>query len=136
MPFWSLTRLFGCYKRVISVLPLPFEQRYFLAADIENFVIRMHVVLNDIAYVVRQLLPKNVRGLKGPGGGTHPKNQEMSIIDMIDFLIESADQFPELSAAFAKASDWISILRDRRNNVLLTNRRLSCLNRIRSPSHL
>ena len=48
--FWSLTRLFGCYERVFASLELPFGQRPYLEADVENFIIRSRIVFNDVAY--------------------------------------------------------------------------------------
>ena len=72
-----------------------------MEADIESFIIRMRVVLNDIAFVIRQLFPANTRGLKGPRGGTHPKNREMSIIDIIEFLEKEGTDYPELANAFS-----------------------------------
>ena len=116
--FWSLTRLFGCYHRIMSALPLPRELRPFLDADIESFIIRMRVVLNDIAFVVWQLFPSNTRGLKGPSGGTHPKNQEMSIVDLTTFLERTQADYPELANAFGKAKSWIDRLRNQRDNVV------------------
>lgn len=66
--FWSLTRLFGDYYRVVSVLELPRQKRPFLDADLEGFIIRLRIIQNDIAYIVWQLMPSNQRGLKGPKG--------------------------------------------------------------------
>ena len=116
--FWSLTRLFGCYERIIDMLPLPFMERYFLAADIENFIIRFRIVLNDVAYVVWQLLPSNARGLKGPQGGTHPKNKEVSIISLADFFEKNKAEYPELATVFEGARLWMNRLRNDRDNVV------------------
>ncbi|MEI7844149.1 MAG: hypothetical protein WCI39_14085 [Gallionellaceae bacterium] len=116
--FWSLTRLFGCYERIMSVIDLSREERTFLDADLENFIIRFRIVLNDIAYVIWQLLPKNARGLKGPGGRTHPSNQEMSIFSLADYLKTNASIYPELSTAFLNATPWMTRLRNDRNNVI------------------
>ena len=116
--FWSLTRLFGCYYRVMSALSLPRELRPFLEADIESFIIRMRVVLNDTAFVVWQLFPSNTRGLKGPSGGTHPKNREMSIVNLTKFLERAKADYPELANAFGEAQSWIDRLRNQRDNVV------------------
>ena len=116
--FWSLTRLFGSYHRVMSALPLPRELRPFLDADIEDFIIRMRVVLNDIAFLVWQLFPSNTRGLKGPSGGTHPSNQEMSVVNLTKFLKRTQTDHPELAKAFSDAESWIDRLRNQRDNVV------------------
>ena len=47
--FWSLTRLFGCYERVMTVLHLPRCDRPYLDADVESFLIRYRIVLIDPA---------------------------------------------------------------------------------------
>lgn len=116
--FWSLTRLFGCYERVMSVIDLSREERPFLDADIENFIIRFRIVLNDIAYVIWQLLPNNARGLKGPRGGAHPRNREMSMFSLAEYLIANASTYPELSAAFSNATPWMTRMRNDRDNVI------------------
>src|SRR5258708_23952929 len=101
--FWSLTRLFGCYERVMSSVELPREEWSFLDADVENYIVRFRIVLNDIAYVTWQLLPGNARGLKGPRGGTHPKNREMSIFPLAKYLQQQSVTYPELATAFSRA---------------------------------
>lgn len=116
--FWSLTRLFGCYERVMATLSLPFLERPFLEEDIENFIIRFRIVLNDIAYVVWQLLPRNARGLKGPRGETHPRNREVSVLALAEFCEKNEPSFPELANAFSTARPWISRLRNNRDNVV------------------
>ena len=116
--FWSLTRLFGCYERVMGTLPLPFLERPFLEADIENFIIRFRIVLNDIAYVVWQLLPRNARGLKGPRGETHPRNREVSVLALAEFFEKNEASYPELAVAFLTARPWINRLRNDRDNVV------------------
>ncbi len=116
--FWSLTRLFGCYERIMSVIDIERDQRPFLDADLESFIIRFRIVLNDVAYVIWQLLPKNTRGLKGPRGGTHPKNREMSVFLLSDFLTANASTYPELAAAFSDADPWMTRLRNDRDNVI------------------
>ncbi len=116
--FWSLTRLFGCYERVMSAVDLPREDRHFLDADIEHFIVRFRIVLNDIAFVVRQLLPPQVRGLQNPRGGTHPKNKEMSMFSLSQHLTDNASSLPELAAPFSNAQKWMTRLKNDRDNVV------------------
>ena len=115
--FWSLTRLYSYYYRVITVLPLPREQRPFLESDIEGFIIRMRIVLNDIGYIIWQLVPPNQRYLKGPKGKTHPKNREMSIHTIAAFF-QSEQSELEFDSAFKANLEWINRLRDQRDNVV------------------
>lgn len=116
--FWSITRLFGCYERVMAAVEMPRDERPFLDADIENYIMRFRIVLNDIAYVIWQLLPSNARGLKGPRGGTHPRNREMSFFTLAEYLNAHRDLYPELAAVFSAASPWMSRLRNDRDNVV------------------
>ena len=116
--FWSLTRLFGCYERVMSVLPLPREERPFLEADLEHYIVRFRIVLNDVAFVVRQLLPSEVRGLKGPSGGVHPRNREMSMFSLSKYLLKHPDSYPEFARAFSRTVDWMTRLKRDRDNVV------------------
>ncbi|GAI26536.1 unnamed protein product, partial [marine sediment metagenome] len=53
--------------------------RPYIESDIESFIIRQRIILNDIAYIIRQFLPKELRGLKNPKGPTHSLNKEMRI---------------------------------------------------------
>ncbi len=102
----------------MDTLPLPFDARPFLEADIENFMIRFRIVLNDIAYVVWQFLPRDTRGLKGPRGETHPRNREISILALAEFFEKNNANYPELSSAFCSARPWINRLRNDRDNVV------------------
>ena len=116
--FWSLTRLFGCYERVMSCLTKPFAERPYLEADVESFIIRFRIVLNDVAYVVWQLLPSNARGLKGPRGNAHPRNREVSVFALAEYLEKNQDQYPELHSAFAGAKQWNTRLKNDRDSVI------------------
>lgn len=116
--FWSLTRLFGCYERIMSVTSLPREGRPFLDADIESYIIRFRIVLNDIAYTIWQLLPPNARGMKAPSGGTHPLNKEMSVFSLAESLQKNKATYPELASVFASASIWMNRLKNYRDNVV------------------
>ncbi len=116
--FWSLARLFGCYERIMEALSLPFGERHFLEDDIENFIIRFRIVLNDIAYVVWQIMPPHVRGLSGPSGGTHPNNREVSIFTLTKFFDKNKTDYPEIATTFAQARQWMDRLRNDRDNVI------------------
>jgi hypothetical protein len=116
--FWSLTRLFGLYHRIISAVALERNNRAFLESDIENFIIWTRIVLNDIAFIIRQLLPDQVQGLKGPKGGTHPKNKEMSMVDIFKYFSKNPNEIPELTAALNKNKGWIFRLKEQRDNIV------------------
>jgi hypothetical protein len=116
--FWSLTRLFGCYERVLSSLALSSEHRPFLEADLEHYIVRFRIVMNDVAFVVRQIMPSSLRGFKGLTGGVHPKNLEMSVFTLSAYLSKNVACFPELAQAFAGASKWMTRLANDRDNVV------------------
>ena len=116
--FWSLTRLFGCYERVLSSIALPREERPFLEADLEHYIVRFRIVMNDVAFVVRQIMPSNLRGFKGLTGGVHPKNREMSVFTLSEYLSKNATSYPEFAEVFAGASEWLARLANDRDNVV------------------
>ncbi|MCF8241463.1 MAG: hypothetical protein K9J16_08740 [Melioribacteraceae bacterium] len=116
--FWSLTRLFSCYHRIVTVVNLGRDHRPFIEEDIENYIIRMRIVLNDVAFIIRQLLPENKRDLKNPKGGTHPKNREMSIFEIIDFFSKYPDEIPQLSSVLNNNKGWISRMKNQRDNII------------------
>lgn len=116
--FWSLTRLFGCYERVMFAVNLPREKRPFLDADIESFLIRFRIVLNDIAYVVWQLFPTNTRNLNGPRGGTHPKNREISFFTLAKHIRKTPLVNTSLAEVFEDALSWANRLKEDRDNVV------------------
>jgi len=116
--FWSLTRLFGFYHRIILSIQSHREQRLFLESDIESFIIRMRIVLNDTAFIIRQLLPEQEQGLKGPKGGVHPKNKEMSMMDLFKYIEKKPDGFHEFTKVLEQNRNWIFRLREQRDNIV------------------
>jgi len=116
--FWSMERLFGCYERIMSVLSMKRSERPFLEADIENFIIRFQVVLNDLAYIMRQLIPEKAQGIAGYKGGVHPRNREVSMSDMIEKISKKSDEYQEFVDVLNEASVWMLQLRDSRNKVI------------------
>lgn len=117
--FWSLTRLFSHYQRIIY--PIYKNQkiiRPFIESDIESFIIRQRIIINDIAYIIRQLLPKELRGLKDPKGPTHPHNKEMSIKNIIKYVEQNKTEFEELFKVFKKNENWISEMRNQREKII------------------
>lgn len=49
---------------------------------------------------------------------THPRNREMSIFTLAGYLKEQSAIYPELAATFAKASPWMTRLKNDRDNVV------------------
>lgn len=117
--FWSLTRLFLHYQRIIH--PIYTNKaiiRPFIESDIESFIIRQRIILNDIAYIIRQLLPRELRGLENPRGSTHPLNREMRIIKIIDYVEEHKAEFKVLHEILKKNKNWILEMRSQRNGIV------------------
>jgi hypothetical protein len=119
--FWSLTRLFQAYYRVITVClndPSNKNRNVFLEADIEMFVIWLRIVMNDLAYIIRQALPTNVRSLTIPTGPGSPLNKEMSINDLLSFVEKNPEEYPELTELISSYSSWIKDLRKERDQII------------------
>lgn len=119
--FWSLTRLFQGYYRVMTICiqdPSNKNRHVFLEADIEMFIIWLRVVMNDVAYIIRQVLPPDARSLKGPKGSVPPLNREMSIHDLLEFTEKNPDLFPELTTLLSSYSHWIKDLRKERDQIV------------------
>ncbi|MBU1202702.1 hypothetical protein KKH39_01525 [Patescibacteria group bacterium] len=116
--FWSLSRLFLYYDRIISETNKNEPNHYNIAADLESFIIRQRILLNDIAYIIWQTLPKNTRNLKTPTGPAHPQDQEMSIHD----LYKSLEKKPTIDIALKKILDknkkWIFKLKEQREKII------------------
>lgn len=119
--FWSLSRFFQAYYRVITAClhdPSNNDRNPFLEGDIEMFVIWLRVVMNDLAYIIRQALPPNAGSLKSPRGSVPPLNKEMSIHDLLCFTEKFSSQFPELTVLFSTNSLWIKDLREERDRII------------------
>lgn len=115
--FWSLTRLFTHYYRIIE--PIKNKKpinRFFLENDIESFIIRQKIILNDIAYIIWQIFPPNTRDLKSPKGPTQIK-KEMRYKDLKDF-VENNSKFINLAEIFEKNDIWISEIEESRNGII------------------
>ena len=121
----SLTRLFETYHRI--VVPLFLAQKGiipFMEGDVEHFMIRYRVVLNDLGYILRQIYPKHERGMPAPGGGVKERNKEMSIAALISFTEKYPDRYPKLTALLYKNSQWILKLREERDDVIHYKKRV------------
>jgi hypothetical protein len=116
--FWSLSRLFGTFERTVNAAGKASSSRELLSMDIEYFIIRYRVALNDIAFVLRQLLPANVRHLPGPSGATAPDNREVSYRDLAKYFAKYPDQFPEFSVCFANADNWTNRMSKDREKII------------------
>lgn len=121
--FWSLSRLFGCYQRVVSTCQT-YKGNFddpFLAQDIEDFIIRHNVLLNDVAFILRKFYTdKELQGLRGLSGAVAPQNREQSFNDFVDFFtIKNTSLHPELSALLlAKTNIFRSVMRRRRLDII------------------
>mgnify|MGYP001561779454 CR=1 FL=1 len=111
--------MFLHYQRIIN--PIYRNQTIVvpsMESDIESFIIRQRIILNDIAYIIRQLLPKESRGLKNPRGKTHPLNKEMRIKEIIDYVEQNKTNFKELYEILEKNKNWILKMREQRDGIV------------------
>ena len=120
----SLVRCFGYYQRIMELEGNPDPRlgrpqlSMFLDADVESFIIRYRVALNDLAFILRRLYPESVRGLSGPKGGVHKQDREISIRDLDKFYQAKPEFHPEMKEAFDKNRPWLDSLRDQRDRLI------------------
>lgn len=121
--FLSLNRLFTHYQRIVtSCLNKENSNRYLLEVDIESYIIRFRVILNDIAFIINQLLPNNIRGKKNPGGNVPDKDKEMSISNLMEFFEKHSkidpQVFQEFFRMFALNKARIEVRKEERDKIL------------------
>lgn len=123
--FWSLTRLFECYHRVAVSCLTANEGRkgnhnVFLASDLEHFIVRHNILMNDVALLIRKFYPENERGMPSPKGGVHPLNREQSFEELQKFFtIKRKELHPELKEVLSRFVNKASKdLRKNRNDIL------------------
>jgi len=120
---WSLTRVFEQYYRIISVWdPYCIGDNHlnsiFLANDIESFIIRLRILLNEVAFIIRQLYPNQVRGMPSPKGERRTENKEISINDLRKFTTKNPDFDPKLTKLLKQNKDWLDTLRKQRDDIV------------------
>lgn len=122
--FWSLSRLFGYYSRIMeSYISYKTsgnrEQIGIMAADIESFIIRDRIILNDIAFIIRKMYPDQIRYFKNPPHvPVHPLNREMSIIDLYSSFDKNPGVHFEMKKVLDKNRDWIMSIKDSREKII------------------
>ena len=120
--FWSTNRLFSFYYRIVTVYNPKIAysgDKSFLDADLESYIIRHRIILNDIAYAVWQLL--ELCGLNvglSPKGGVHPKNRELSFFDLEKKLSTNSDsRLDGMRGVIQRGATKFSFLKDQRDNI-------------------
>jgi hypothetical protein len=89
-----------------------------LDADIESFIIRYRIALNDLAFILRRLYPPIVRGMSGPKGPVHPEDREISIRSLEKFFKGNPEFHPELAEAFERNKPWLYRLQEQRDRLV------------------
>jgi hypothetical protein len=120
---WSMSRLMAHYYRVVAVYdPWGVGPNHadssFMDVDLEGFIIRLRIVLNDLAFTIRQLFPANTRGMPSPGGRASARNKELSIHDLLKFFAKNPTFSPVIGAALLRNEAWILELRDQRDKIV------------------
>jgi hypothetical protein len=120
--FWSLSRLYGCYHRIIAVhdpekLGPNTGDYTFLDADIENFIIRVRVVLNNLAFCLRKLYPKKVPGLTS-WADSGKGRMKASFRAYLSFITEYPDYHPAMTKVLEANRQWLQTMLEHREDVL------------------
>ncbi|MBW7975074.1 hypothetical protein [Bradyrhizobium sp. BR 10289] len=101
--FWALTRLVGCYER-LSVLYEGYaatkadELCYDAELEIEHLLVRLRVLIDELAYVIRVCMPPAIRGLSQPKGPGPLQYRQFSIRELLKFV----RKHPDVSTALTK----------------------------------
>lgn len=98
--FWALTRVFGCYDRVAAACEeysaSGREEWTFVAAtEVEHFLMRLRVLFDETAYIIRVRLPEDVRALRRPKGPG--QNKQFSISQFLKFVKDHPAFCPHLT---------------------------------------
>lgn len=120
---WSLSRLFENYHRIVNVCdPYGVGDNHlnntFLENDMESFIIRLRILLNEVAFIIRQLYPSQVRGMPSPKGERRAANKEISINDLQKFILKNPEFDPKLKELLGKNEDWLTELRKQRDDIV------------------
>jgi len=120
---WSMSRLMAHYYRVVAVCdPWGIGPNHgdnaFMDADLESFILRLRIVLNDLAFIIRQLFPPNTRGMPSPSGGAAARNRELSIHDLLRFFKKTPDFCPTIGGALVSNESWLLELRAQRDKIV------------------
>ncbi|NTW30706.1 MAG: hypothetical protein HGA33_05490 [Candidatus Moranbacteria bacterium] len=120
--FWSTNRLFSFYYRIVTVYNPKTSytgDKEFLDADLESYIIRHRIILNDIGYAVWQLLELcNFKIGLSPKGNVHPKNKEVSFFDLAGKLQKNTDsKLDGVRAVIQNGVTKFGFLRDQRDNI-------------------
>lgn len=120
---WSMSRLMTHYYRIVTVYdPLGVGPNHgdssFMDVDLEAFIIRIRIMLNDLAFVIRQLFPPDARGMPSPGGGVAARNRELSMNKLVRFCERTPTLSPPIRAALLENSSWMLELREQRDKIV------------------
>jgi hypothetical protein len=104
--------VFGCYDRVVAACEEYSASRadeltFVAALEIEHFLMRLRVLLDEVDYVIRIRLPKTVRGLGQPEGPGPMQYKQFSI----NKLVKLVDKHPAFYPHLAR------LLNSNRNNI-------------------
>jgi hypothetical protein len=100
--FWALTRVFGCYDRLMVACEenspsRQIDMTFVAELEIEHFFMRLRVLLDEIAYVIRVRLPKTVRGLGQPQGPGPMQYKQFSSNKLLKFVGDHPTFCPHLT---------------------------------------
>jgi hypothetical protein len=120
----SLSRAFGFYQRIMELEGEEDPHRgrpsmsLFLDADIESFIIRHRIILNDLASILRHLYPAGIRGMPSPRGAVDPSDRETSIWELEKFCAKNPGFHPGLLEILERNRRWLHDVRSQRDRII------------------
>jgi len=120
--YWSITRLFSFYYRIVTVYNPKTKyhgNKEFLDADLESYFIRYRIILNDIAYILYQLLKLfHINPKVKFNKRTDPRNWEVSLFDFAKSLEKDTNPvLNKLRECVAAGMKKFEFMRNQRDNI-------------------
>lgn len=104
----SLQKLFICYSEIMKKSAgdnkFSIHDSLKMENDIESYIIRERILFNDIAWSIRMILPKEIRGLRSLD---LQKDDEMRFDNIINFVKNNPESFKGLTKLINKNKEWI-----------------------------
>jgi hypothetical protein len=121
--FWALTRLVGCYERLGFLYGEYASSKndalcYDAELEVEHFLIRLRVLIDEISYIIRSFMPKKVRGLSEPEGPGPLEFRQFRIRKFLRFVSANPNYSTALTNLIEKNRSAIDRFISRRDDIV------------------